>query len=240
MAPAHARIQAPLVLEPAPVLAPATPSKVVHRIATGLFLASHVHQGDFRCVTRVVETLIVCLGNERVCDDGVAALVGRVLQSLSLPPNVSVKTAQEVSFDLLDRIATVDQLVLVDALASGEKPGTCTVADVTAIPAALASSECAHRPGIFQILDFVHSMACDDTPHRVAIATIEGKQFWRCGTSLSEEVREAVPRLVDLVLLYVGATVEARAAVHDACHRLSLSDENVWWMAGSCDDLVAI
>jgi hydrogenase maturation protease len=178
-----------------------------------------------------------------VCDDGVGVLVGRVLQSVTLPANVSVKTVSRVSFDLLDRIATTDQLVLVDALGSGDEPGTCTVADVTDIPAALASSECAHRAGVLQILDFVRYVACDGNLGRVAIATIEGKQFLSCGTRFSEEVWAAVPRLVDLVLLYVGAAVEARTAVKDVCRRLSgagRQEAEIWALEDDCGELVAM
>jgi hydrogenase maturation protease len=167
-----------------------------------------------------VETIIVCLGNERVCDDGIAAVVGKVLQSVPLPPEVTVRIPARVSFDLIDKIAMADQVVVVDAIRSGEEVGTCTVADVTEIPAAQASSECAHREGVLQILDFVRYIACDENPRRVAIAAIEGKQFLSYATSFSDEVWAAVPRLVDLILLYVGASVEARMAVKDVCARL--------------------
>ena len=180
-----------------------------------------------------------------MCDDGVGVLVGRVLQSVTLPRNVSVKIVSKVSFDLLDRITTADQLVLVDALGSGEEPGTCTVADVTEIPAALASSECAHRAGVLQILDFLRYVACDGNSRRVAIAAIEGKQFLSCGTEFSDEVWAAVPRLVDLVLLYVGATVEARTAVKDVCRLLSTpgrddADADAWAWDADCPELVAM
>lgn len=167
-----------------------------------------------------METLIVCLGNERVCDDGIAAVVGKVLQSVPLPPQVTVRTPTTVSFDLIDKVAMADQVLVVDAIRSGEEAGTCTVAEVTEIPASLASSECAHRENVAQILDFVRYVACDEPPRRVAIAAIEGKQFLSCATSFSDEVWAAVPRLVDLILLYVGASVEARMAVKDACRRL--------------------
>lgn len=135
----------------------------------------------------------------------------------------------KVSFDLLDKVAMAEQLIVVDAIHSGEVPGTCTVADVTEIPASVASSECAHRAGVAQVLDFVRYVACDGPPRRVAIAAIEGKEFLRCGTTFSEDVWAAIPRVVDLILLYVGAAVQARIAVKDVCRHLreaaSLSDE---------------
>ncbi len=40
------------------------------------------------------------------------------------------------------------------------------------------------------------------------------------GTGFSEEVTSAIPRLVDLVLLFVGATLRARTAVPEVCAAL--------------------
>lgn len=171
-----------------------------------------------------MNTLIVCLGNERVSDDGVGAVVGHALRLLPLPANVEVRTVSKISFDLLDRVAASDQLVLVDALGSAGEPGTCTVVDVTDLPPALGSSECAHCATALQLLDFVRYVACEDGARRVAIAGIEGRQFLRYGASLSEDIWAAVPRMVDLILLFVGATVQARGLVREVCERLRWTD----------------
>lgn len=178
-----------------------------------------------------METLIVCLGNENNCDDGIGAIVGRVLQSLPMAANIKVRMVGEVSVDLMDEIASTEELVLVDALHSGGQLGTCTVVDVTEVPPSLAGSECAHDTQVVQILDFVRYIACDGTPCRVAIAGIEGRQFLASGAFFSEDVCDAVPRLADLVLLFAGANLEARIAVKEACRRLSWLDcakEDLW------------
>lgn len=183
---------------------------------------SCAHGRGFCCVTEDVNTLILCLGNERVCDDGIAAVVGRAMQALPLPAHVTVKVGSKISFDLLDDIATTDQLVLVDALNSGGEPGMCTVVDVSELPALVASSECAHGTSVSHILDFVRYLACDGAACGVAIAGIEGRQFLSCGTGFSEEVWAAVPKLVDLVLLFVGAKVEARTMATEICRDLRI------------------
>jgi hydrogenase maturation protease len=179
----------------------------------------------FCCVTEYVKTLILCLGDEKVRDDGIAAVAGRLLQSLPLPSNVAVKVAASVSFDLLDEIATSDQLVLVDALASGGEVGTCTVVDVSDLASHMAASECAHCATVSQILEFARYLAGGDNPYGVAIAGVEGGQFMSYGTSFSDPVWAAVPRLVDLILLFVGAGIEARTMVKESCRRMGLRAE---------------
>jgi hydrogenase maturation protease len=171
-----------------------------------------------------VKTLILCLGDENVRDDGIAAVAGRLLLSLPLPSNVAVKVGARVSFDLLDAIASSEQLVLMDALASGADVGTCTVVDVGDLASHVAASECAHRATVSQVLEFARYLAGGSNPYKVAIAGIEGGQFMSCGTSFSDPVWSAVPRLVDLVLLFVGAGIEARTTVKEACKRLGLPD----------------
>lgn len=167
-----------------------------------------------------MQTLIVCLGNERVCDDGIAAVVGRILSALPLPPEVAVKSLPRLCFDVLDDIATAEQLLVVDALATGAQPGACSVVDVTPVPSAMAASECNHQASVNQILDLARYVACDGGPRNVAIAGVEGRQAMRYGARFSDEVLAAVPTLVDLILLFVGARVEARTMVKEVCRRL--------------------
>jgi hydrogenase maturation protease len=162
-----------------------------------------------------VQTLIVCLGNERVCDDGIGARVGRILQSLPLPSDVTIAFVQSVRLQLLDQLAEADRVILVDALSSGAEAGTCTVADVTEIPAAIACVDCAHAKTVANVMDLVRHVSCDGGMPQIDIAGIEGKQFLACGGDFSEEVNRATPRLVDLLLLTVGAGLSARRMVKD-------------------------
>ena len=182
-----------------------------------------------------METLIVCLGIEHISDDGIGAVVGKVLQSVALPSNVAVCLAPQITFELLDKIASAKQLVLVEALACSVEPGTCTVVDVTDLPPLLASSECTHRAEVSQILDFVRYVECDGGPSLVAIAGIEARQSACYGGLFSEAVWTAVPRLVDLVLLYIGARLEARTAVKEAFGKLTLHEDTQTedWRSGA-------
>jgi hydrogenase maturation protease len=172
-----------------------------------------------------VQTLIVCLGNERISDDGVGAQVGRVLQALPLPPETTVLLLPKLRIDLLEPLAEADRLVIVDALASGAEPGMCTVADVTDIPSGIASADCAHGKMVANIMDLVRHVSTEIEAPAIDIAGIEGKQTHAFGAELSDEVRSAVPRLVDLILLSVGARVATRAMVKEVWRAMSEPDE---------------
>jgi len=169
---------------------------------------------------RGVETLIVCLGNERVCDDGIGARAGRILESLPLPDGVTVTKVQSLHIGLLDQLAESERLLIIDALSTGAEPGMCTVADVTELPSGTASADCAHARTVANIMDLVRHVSCDSAAPSIDIAGIQGKQFMMYGAEFSAEVSRALPRLVDLVLLTVGAQLASRAMVRDVCREL--------------------
>lgn len=217
----------------------------VHILATRTLQPSHDRAGPKWCVTGDVRTHIVCLGNERVCDDGLGARVGRVLQSLPLPSDVVVSVMPTLRFDLLDDLAEVETLVVVDALAMGDgaQPGMCTVADVSELPSALASADCSHRAAVSDVIELARQVSCDESLRNVIIAGVEGKRFHDFGALFSDEVVSAVPRLVDLILLTIGARVEVRDMVKDACRRLATAANPpwvVWRFAEVCANVTGV
>ena len=150
---------------------------------------------------------------------------------------------QRLRIDLLDELATADRLIVVDALSSAEEPGTCTVADVTEIPAAIASSECVHKTSVCHIIEVARHILYDGDAYRVAIAGIEGKQYLTYGADFSKEVAAAIPRLVDLLLLTVGAKVETRGMVEEACRRFSHTDRDLsptWYVSEASAGLTGL
>ncbi len=165
-----------------------------------------------------MQTLIVCVGNEQVCDDGIGARVGRILQLLPLPADVGVTVVQRVGLDLLDAVAAAEHVVVVDALDSEAEPGTCTVGDVTELPPTTVGAGCAHASCVGEIIAMARQLSCDGFK-QVTLAGIERKLTLECCSEFSEEVTTAVPRLVDLILLVVGAQLETRFKVKETCRR---------------------
>ena len=157
-----------------------------------------------------MRTLILCLGNEQVADDGIGAEIGRVLQSLPLPESIQVRVAPRLRLDLLDELATADHLLIVDALAGKAEPGTCTVVDVTHHSAALVAAGCYHASEVRDLIQLAREVAAEGPECAVTIAGVEGEYRDRYGWVFSPAALAAVPRLVDLLLMVTGAGLKIR------------------------------
>ena len=157
-----------------------------------------------------MRTFILCLGNERGSDDGIGAEIGRVLQSLPLPADIQVKVVQRLRLDLLDQLAEVDHLVIVDALNADAEPGTCTVVDVSQHCAAVVASGCCHTSDVRDLIHLAREVTPADSECTITIAGVEREQQDGNGAELSPAVRSAIPRLVDLVLMVTGAGLKIR------------------------------
>jgi len=157
-----------------------------------------------------MRTFILCLGNERVSDDGIGAEIGRVLQLLPLPDDILVKVVPRLRLDLLDDLVGVDHLVIVDALKANAEPGTCTVVDVTEHSAAVVSSGCCHSSEVCDLIQLAREVASDDSEFDITIAGVERGYEDLYGAGFSQSVLAARSRLVDLVLMVTGAGLKAR------------------------------
>ncbi|HMA92685.1 MAG TPA: hydrogenase maturation protease, partial [Polyangiaceae bacterium] len=83
---------------------------------------------------------VVCVGNELCHDDGLAAAIGRILESSLDTSQVEVVFAAEFGLSTLDAFLDVQQVVVVDAIATGGAPGTCCLhEDLSFIPSATCS-----------------------------------------------------------------------------------------------------
>lgn len=162
-----------------------------------------------------MRTLILCLGDERVADDGIGAEIGQILQSLPLPESIQVRVATRLRLDLLDELATVDHLAIVDALAGDAEPGTCTVVDVTQHSAAVVASGCYHTSEVRDLIHLAREVAAEGPECVVTIAGVEGEHRDRYGWAFSQAALSAVPRLVDLLLMVTGAGLKIRLLASD-------------------------
>ena len=119
-----------------------------------------------------MRTFILCLGNERESDDAIGAEIGRVLQSLPLPADIQVKVVQRLRLDLLDELAEVDHLVIVDALNADAQPGTCTVVDVSQHCAAVVAEGCCHTRDVRDLIHLAREVAVDGQDCAITIAGV--------------------------------------------------------------------
>jgi hydrogenase maturation protease len=147
---------------------------------------------------------VVCVGNDICHDDGVARMVGQTLEDdPRLPKGVEIVHIAEFGLSALDAFLSAEQVVLVDAVTTGNRPGTCSVVSrLDFVPEATCSI--GHAITLGSMLELVAHLQPAGCVPEVSVVGIEAENLAPFGTTLSPAVLEAVPKAVELVLSILG------------------------------------
>lgn len=142
---------------------------------------------------------VLCVGNDLCHDDGVASVVGRLLESSGEDLNgVEVIYAAEFGLSNLDAFLGAEHVIIVDAMLTGKSPGTCSVLDAPSF-APSASCSIGHAVSISCMLELVTRLSPDGKAPKITLIGIEAENLMPFGTSLSTSVEAAVPAALALV-----------------------------------------
>ncbi len=104
-------------------------------------------------MTTFSHILILGLGNILLQDEGLGVrAVERLAAAYDLPEEVEALDGGTLGLDLLPRLYGVDALLIVDAAASGQAPGTLARLEGDTIPAALAVKMSMHQVGLQDLM----------------------------------------------------------------------------------------
>ena len=149
-----------------------------------------------------VRILIIGVGNEYRSDDAVGILIARRLRELSLNRVTVIEKSGEGT-ELMESWKNADNVILIDAVASGAKPGTIHRFDARARPIPASCFRCStHAFGVGEAIELARTL--NRLPANLTVFGIEGKVF-NTGTGLSPDVQEATGQVVELVLLQIRA-----------------------------------
>jgi hydrogenase maturation protease len=147
--------------------------------------------------------LVAGVGNAWLRDDGFGGEVARRLQQRGLPDGVAVMDAGTGGLDLAYEVMRgYDGLVILDISAQGGDPGTLYVIepDEQSVQAAIEDGEVInpHAMDPQTVLRFLKSTGA--WPGRVVVIACEPADLGDVGWGLSDPVKQAVDRAVELVL----------------------------------------
>jgi hydrogenase maturation protease len=140
-------------------------------------------------------TLILGLGNVLLTDEGVGAAVLHALApAAAADPDLVLLDGGTLSFTLSGPIGDAARLIVVDAAALGEPPGTVRVFEGEAMDAQLSRhAKSVHEVSLADLLDMAR--LTDSLPPRRALIGIEPATVdW--GDTLTPSVADAVPKAV--------------------------------------------
>jgi len=166
---------------------------------------------------RLRSILVAGVGNAWLRDDGFGGEVARSLQNGELPAGVTIMDAGTGGLDLAYEVMRgYDALVILDVSRQGGEPGTLYVMepDEDEVEAGIEDGQMInpHAMDPQTVLKFVKSIGA--WPGRVVVIACEPADVEEMGWGLSQQVRDAVTRAVDLVLETVAElrSGSARAA----------------------------
>jgi len=142
--------------------------------------------------------LIAGIGNLLLTDEGIGVHVVQELSKMKLPENVELVDIGTASFDLLTFMEEKDKLIIIDAIAIDDVPGTLYKLS----PDDLLS-------GKFQLLTSLHQFAVPEVLSsikekgqkiEVIILGIVPKDYQTYGTMLTPELKNTIPEVIKEIL----------------------------------------
>ncbi len=143
------------------------------------------------------KTVIVCLGNRYLGDDGISMRVAEELNRRSLGPNVVVDSCQTADLSLLWRYRGASKVVLVDAVKSGTPPGTISRYTIKRKDGPLEPPSGQHGLRFQDLFDMAVETGVLACP--LSVIGIEPKDC-SAGEGISPELARSLPELVDEVV----------------------------------------
>ena len=149
-----------------------------------------------------MKTLVLGLGNDLYGDDAVGMHVIRQIKCASGEQKDISPCLDDVEFEecslsglaLLDVIIGYDRLILIDTIKKADPiPGNVTI---------LKESDLRHIPGpsphyvsVPQAIEIGRKIGAH-VPSRIDIIAVEAKNLYRLGEGLTEEMRHALPKII--------------------------------------------
>lgn len=142
--------------------------------------------------------LILDIGNLVMSDDGVGVVVVQRLQrEYRLPPEVDVMDGGTLGLDILPRLEGIERLIVVDAVETGGKPGTCVRLAGDDIPLALETKISPHQMGLKDLLTVALLMG--HVPREMVLVGVQPGSI-EMGTDLTPDVAAQVDSMLAAIM----------------------------------------
>ncbi len=130
-------------------------------------------------------------------DDGLGLAVAERLKQRNLGTNVTVEEHLEMDFTILENVRGASKIVVVDALKSGQKPGTVSKFTIAPRKGKLTALPSLHSLALTDVIDVALSSGIINSP--VVIVGVEPNDD-SMGEGLSPEIQSALPKAIQAVL----------------------------------------
>ncbi|MDZ7270947.1 MAG: hydrogenase maturation protease [candidate division KSB1 bacterium] len=144
------------------------------------------------------QVLVVGVGNLLMADEGVGVHGANALRSVPLPPHVRVMECGTNFMAIAPHVAGLGTLIIIDAVRTGSAPGSLHRFSYEEIERAPAGLRFAHQVNLISSLRLLRAADPSFSTARVVLLGVEPKAI-EPSLELSDEVREAMPALIEAV-----------------------------------------
>lgn len=149
-------------------------------------------------------TLIICIGNSLVADDGVGHAIYLQLRDRVFSGNVRICHLGLGGMTLVEEFDGEDLVIIVDAVQFGKRPGEISLLEWSEIPENRSHVSC-HGIGVREAVEITQRLYPKRAPERIFLLGVEGICFDQLGKGLSPEVEnslgEAVEKIHNLITM---------------------------------------
>lgn len=164
--------------------------------------------------------LVLGIGNLVMSDDGAGVRVVQKLQrEYRFPEMVEIMDGGTLGLDLLPKLEGVERLIVVDAVETGKKPGTCVRLVGEELPIALETKVSPHQMGLKDLLSVAELMG--HSPREMVLIGVQPGSI-EMDTELTAAVEVKLDELVGMVLNELdrwGVTPESKIEHQGQCGR---------------------
>jgi hydrogenase maturation protease len=152
-----------------------------------------------------VKTLVIGIGNPILGDDGVGVRVAEELAKLVQDEEITIDEASTSGFSLLDYLLGYEKVIIIDAIMTEEgEPGEIYRLKPEAFTKSVHLGTSLHDANLPTALELGRRLAPEAMPREIVIFAIEVREVHTFTEQMTEQVREAVPQAVKLVLGELG------------------------------------
>jgi hydrogenase maturation protease len=144
-----------------------------------------------------LDILVLGIGNVLLTDEGVGVRTLKELERrFSFPANVELLDGGTAGIELLRHIRNRDCLIIIDAMKSGQVPGTIVRVAGEDVPAAFRTRISPHQLGLSDLL--AAAMLTDELPKNLILFGVEPESI-DIGLDLTETVEANLGKLIEAV-----------------------------------------
>jgi len=154
-----------------------------------------------------MKTLVLGIGNPILGDDGIGFHIAQELAEKIKDENIEVKATTVNGLNLLELIAGYDKLIVIDAIMTEDgKAGEIYKLKPEGIGEPACSTISTHHLNLANTIELGKRIFPEEMPEEVTIFAVGTQQVAKVTEEMTEKVREAIPKIVSLVLEEISST----------------------------------